>query len=98
MPSLPAALAQVLHYLPNAAFDADLLRTYAIDHDAEAFRALVARHGPLVLGVCRRILNDAHRPRTRFRQHSSCSPGGPRPSVGRRRSRHGCSASPGGWR
>ena len=25
-----------------------------------AFRALVVRHGPMVLGVCRRILNDPH--------------------------------------
>jgi RNA polymerase sigma factor (sigma-70 family) len=60
MPSLPAVLARVLHNLPTAATDADLLRTYAIDRDADAFRALVARHGPLVLGVCRRILKDAH--------------------------------------
>jgi RNA polymerase sigma factor (sigma-70 family) len=49
--------------------DAQLLRRFA-DRRAErdeaaraaelAFAALVARHGPMVLGVCRRILADAH--------------------------------------
>src|SRR5262249_32384914 len=28
--------------------------------DQAAFRALVGRHGPMVLGVCRRILRDPH--------------------------------------
>ena len=38
--------------------DADLLRRFASDHDAAAFDTLVARHGPMVLGVCRGILTD----------------------------------------
>ena len=41
--------------------DAQLLERFATRHDeaAEAaFAALVDRHGPMVLGVCRRVLND----------------------------------------
>jgi RNA polymerase sigma factor (sigma-70 family) len=38
--------------LPNA----DLLRRFASDRCDEAFTALVRRHGPLVLSVCRRVL------------------------------------------
>ncbi|QEH35972.1 ECF RNA polymerase sigma factor SigE [Aquisphaera giovannonii] len=36
----------------------DLLRRYARGRDEEAFAAIVARHGPMVLGVCRRLLRD----------------------------------------
>jgi RNA polymerase sigma factor (sigma-70 family) len=40
--------------------EADLLHRFAADRDEAAFRALVARHGPRVLGVCRGILRDDH--------------------------------------
>jgi RNA polymerase sigma factor (sigma-70 family) len=36
--------------------DRELLRAFAMKHDESAFVALVHRHGPLVLGVCRRLL------------------------------------------
>jgi HlyD family secretion protein len=36
--------------------DAELLRRFAADRAEEAFAALVKRHGPLVLSVCRRGL------------------------------------------
>src|SRR6478736_4282492 len=35
---------------------AELVRRYAAGRDAAAFEALVRRHGPTVLGVCRRVL------------------------------------------
>src|SRR5436305_14587362 len=36
--------------------DADLLARYAALRDAEAFEALVRRHGPMVWNLCRRML------------------------------------------
>jgi RNA polymerase sigma-70 factor (ECF subfamily) len=40
----------------GAADDAALLEAFVYRHDEGAFAALVRRHGPMVLGVCRRIL------------------------------------------
>src|SRR5262245_22026217 len=40
--------------------DADLLRRFAAARDEAAFEALVHRHGPMVLGVCRRVLRHTH--------------------------------------
>jgi RNA polymerase sigma factor (sigma-70 family) len=40
--------------------DADLLESFVTRQDEAAFEALVLRHGPMVLGVCRRILGDSH--------------------------------------
>ena len=37
-----------------------LLRRFATRGDEAAFSAIVARHGPMVLGVCRRTLRDSH--------------------------------------
>src|SRR5829696_7975195 len=54
--SLPAVLRRMTTPVET---DAALLERYAHGDDA-AFAALVERHGPMVLGVCRRTLGDRH--------------------------------------
>jgi RNA polymerase sigma factor (sigma-70 family) len=38
--------------------EGELLDRFIAAHDEAAFEALIARHGPMVLGVCRRLLRD----------------------------------------
>src|SRR5258707_633369 len=40
--------------------DGDLLHRYLERRDEAAFRALVERHGPMVLGVCQGVLQRRH--------------------------------------
>jgi RNA polymerase sigma factor (sigma-70 family) len=59
---------QLMHYLRRLAAaptreqttDAALVDRFVRGKDEEAFAALVNRHAPMVLGVCRRVLRDAH--------------------------------------
>lgn len=44
----------------QAGSDRQLLERFARQQDEAAFTALVRRHGPMVLGVCRRVLDNAH--------------------------------------
>jgi RNA polymerase sigma factor (sigma-70 family) len=59
------ALRSAVHRLrqvvsaPPAGPDAELLRAFTKRRDAGAFEQIVRRHGPMVLGVCRRVLRDA---------------------------------------
>jgi RNA polymerase sigma factor (sigma-70 family) len=40
--------------------DAELVKTFAERHDEAAFEALLTRHGPMVLGLCQRLLRNSH--------------------------------------
>lgn len=40
--------------------DGDLLTVFVESHNPTAFAELVRRHGPMVLGVCRRVIGDVH--------------------------------------
>jgi C-terminal peptidase prc len=61
-------LNTVVHYLRHitaarpdgAATDAALLERFVSYQDEVAFELLVRRHGPMVLGLCQRVLHDAH--------------------------------------
>jgi RNA polymerase sigma factor (sigma-70 family) len=38
--------------------DCDLLERFRVQRDESAFEAIIRRHGPMVLGLCRRVLRD----------------------------------------
>ena len=40
--------------------DGRLLHVFALNRDEAAFATIVRRHGPMVLGICRRILGNEH--------------------------------------
>jgi RNA polymerase sigma factor (sigma-70 family) len=46
--------------IPAGMGEGELLRRYVQHRDEAAFAALVRRHGPMVMGVCRRVLHDPH--------------------------------------
>ncbi|QDU18925.1 sigma-70 family RNA polymerase sigma factor [Urbifossiella limnaea] len=56
--SLMPALRRVIAGRAAERGDDDLLTAFVADRDPEAFAALVRRHGPMVLGVCRRVVRD----------------------------------------
>jgi RNA polymerase sigma factor (sigma-70 family) len=61
-----ASINRVLHFLRRAAGpppgeeDAELLRRFIAAREEAAFAALVCRHGAMVFGVCRRLLDNLH--------------------------------------
>ena len=60
------AVAKVLEHIGKLAAvqtawelpDAQLLEQFVVQKDEAAFTVLVQRHGPMVFGVCRRILGN----------------------------------------
>ncbi len=48
----------IRHLQAAGAGDAELLGRFVAHRDERAFEALVRRHGPMVLGVCRRVLRN----------------------------------------
>src|SRR5262245_30745565 len=65
MPTAPfAPVLSHVRALAGAAYDSltdqQLLDRFTRGNDGAAFAVLVRRHGPMVLGVCRRILHDRH--------------------------------------
>src|SRR5262245_43199710 len=55
---MPTLRRVVLARQSAARTDGDLLGAFVTTRDAEAFAELVRRHGPMVLGVCRRVVGD----------------------------------------
>src|SRR5262245_47278047 len=53
-------LCQVVLPDPESVSDGQLLLRYVAHREEAAFAALLRRHGPMVLGVCRRVLRDGH--------------------------------------
>src|SRR5580698_473499 len=55
---MPTLRRVVLAGTVNDRTDGQLLGAFVVDRDADAFAGLVRRHGPMVLGVCRRVTGD----------------------------------------
>src|SRR5262249_46308398 len=69
MTARPQALLRHIRRLasaPDPDTDAALLERFARLRDESAFASLVSRHGLMVLGVCRRVLRDAHQAEDAF--------------------------------
>src|SRR5579872_239835 len=49
-----------LHGRGEGPTDGQLLGAFVARRDGAAFEALLRRHGPMVLSVCRRVLGDSH--------------------------------------
>ena len=59
-PSVPSFLHSPAGCGDGQLTDRELVAGYASCGDQEAFALVVQRHGPMVLGVCRRVLHNHH--------------------------------------
>jgi hypothetical protein len=57
---IQALRSRPLHPDEAALTDGQLLASYVSSREETAFAALVHRHGPMVWGVCRRVLASHH--------------------------------------
>ena len=57
---LPSIRRSVLGRLTPDRSDGQLLTAFVTERDSEAFAGIVRRHGPMILGVCRRVVGDVH--------------------------------------
>jgi DNA-directed RNA polymerase specialized sigma24 family protein len=58
MPPRSLLLSQLFRLTSLPSSDVDPLRRWVDRRDEDAFASLVARHGPMVHGVCRRVLGN----------------------------------------
>jgi RNA polymerase sigma factor (sigma-70 family) len=58
--ALPGLLKSVLSASLSRHSDRQLLERFVRSGDEAAFAAILDRHGPMVLGLCRRLLSDVH--------------------------------------
>jgi RNA polymerase sigma factor (sigma-70 family) len=58
--ALPVMIGRLRRQSGCTLTDAQLLEDFVTRRDEKAFEVLVWRHGAMVLGVCRRVLRDAH--------------------------------------
>lgn len=58
--AVPSLLHHVRRLAATAASDEQLLADFVARRGDDAFAAILGRHGPMVLNVCRRVLHDAH--------------------------------------
>src|SRR5262245_33172650 len=55
-----AVLRKIIEQFPDVESEGELLRRFVAQRDESAFAEILRRHGPLVLGVCRRVLGESH--------------------------------------
>jgi RNA polymerase sigma factor (sigma-70 family) len=61
IPEILRYVRKLVHAEPcGDVIDRDLLQRFANGHEEPAFEALVQRHGPMVLGLCQRVLHNSH--------------------------------------
>jgi DNA-directed RNA polymerase specialized sigma24 family protein len=60
MPALTRVVSELHRLAQPGPSDAELLDRFIRCRDEAAFTAIVERHGPMVLRLCRRVLGNAH--------------------------------------